>query len=52
MKTYWLTDRHSGEAILVDGETVERLLGVELGYMEWCIRVNGLFENGGWKICE
>jgi len=52
MKTYWLMDRHTGETTLVDGDTVERLLGVELGYVEWCIRADGMFENGKWRVCE
>ena len=52
MQIYWLTDRTSGEATLVDGDTVERLLRVELGYVEWCIKINGIFENGKWRICE
>ena len=43
-QTYWLTDRQTGEMTLVDGDTVERLLGVELGYVKWCIRVY-LFSN-------
>ena len=47
MQIYWLTDRTTGEATLVDGNTVERLLGVELGYVEWCIGQDGVFENGG-----
>ena len=48
MQVYWLTDRVNGEATLADGDTVERLLRVELGYVEWCIRV---FENGTWMVC-
>jgi len=49
MQTYWLTDRTNGEATLVDAYTVERVLGVELGYVEWCVMVDGAFENGKWK---
>ena len=52
MQTYWLTDRTTGEATLVDGDTVERLLEVELGYVKWCIEVDGAFENEEWKVCE
>jgi len=48
MQTYWLTDRSTCEVTLLDGDTVERLLGVELGYVEWCILVDGKFENGWW----
>ena len=50
MQTYWLTDRTIGEVTLVDSDTVERLLGVELGYVDWCIKVDGMFENGRWRI--
>jgi len=50
MQTYWPTDRTTGEISLVDSYTVERLLGVEIGYVEWCIRVDGLLENGGWSV--
>lgn len=32
---------------LVDGDTIERLLGVKLEYVEWCIGEDGGFENGG-----
>ena len=52
MQVYWLTDKSSCETTLVDAETVERLLGVELGYVEWCVKVDGVFENGEWRVCE
>jgi len=35
MQIYWLTDRQTGEVTLVDSDTVELLLGVEIGYVEW-----------------
>jgi len=50
MQVCWLTDRQTGEMTLVDADTVERLLGVEIGHVEWCIRVDGVFENEGWRI--
>ena len=50
MQTYWLTDRATGDATLVDADILERLLGVELGYVEWCIKINGVFENGKWRL--
>ena len=50
MQTYWLRDRSTCEVTLLDGDTVERVLGVELGYVEWCIRVDGAFENGGGRF--
>jgi len=52
MQTYWLTDRQKGELTLVDSDTIERLLWVELEYVEWCIRVDGVFENGGLRVCR
>jgi len=51
MQTYWLADRTNGEATLADADTIERLLGVELGYVEWCIGIDRMFENGGWRVC-
>jgi len=50
MQTYWLTDRTNGETKLVDGYTIERLLEVELGYVEWCIKEDGVFETGEWLV--
>jgi len=50
MQIYWLSDQTAGEAILVDGDTIERVLGVELGYVEWCIGVDRVFENGKWQV--
>lgn len=50
MRTYWLTDRSNGEMALVDGATVERVLGVELQYVDQCIRDDGVFENGMWIV--
>jgi hypothetical protein len=50
MQLYWLKDRQTGEETLVGGDTVARVLGVEIGYVEWCIDVDGVFENGKWKV--
>jgi len=46
MQKYWLTDRTSGETTLVDADTVEQLLEVEFGYVEWCI---GEVETTAWE---
>jgi hypothetical protein len=43
-------DRVSGEAALICGDAVERLLQVELGYVGWCIREDGAFENGKYVV--
>ena len=50
MLLYWLIDRSTGEFILVDADAIERLLGVELGCVEWCISGDGAFENGRWRV--
>jgi len=50
MRTYWLTDRESDSAILVDEETVELVLEIEIRYIDWCIEQDGMFENGRWKV--
>jgi hypothetical protein len=44
----WLFDN---TCILVDGRTVERLLGVELGYVDWRIGEDGVFESGERTVC-
>jgi len=36
----------TGEATLADGDTGERLFGVEIGYVEWCIWEDGVFDTG------
>lgn len=50
MRVYWLTDRETGEVKLVDGDTMERVLGVEMSYVEWCIEMDGVFESGRWRV--
>jgi len=50
MQVYWLTDRTNGEATLVDGDTAERFLGVEFGYVDWCIGIDEIFGNGKWRV--
>ncbi len=50
MPTYWLTDLETGDTALVDGGTIEQVLGVELGYVDWCIEQDGKYENGKWKV--
>ena len=50
MRTYWLTDRSNGEVALVDGATVERVLGVELEHVDQCIRDDDEFENAMWVV--
>ncbi|UPH71733.1 hypothetical protein LGT41_0002630 [Abyssibius alkaniclasticus] len=50
MRIYWLTDRSNGDVALVDCATVERVLGVELAYVDQCIWDVGEFENAKWVV--
>ena len=49
-KRYLLTDKSTGEIALADSDTVERLVGVEIGYIDWAIECDGKFENGMWVV--
>ncbi len=50
MGIYWVLDRTTGEEILVDGDTVARVIRVEISYIDWCIETDGRFENGKWRV--
>ena len=52
MHTYSLVDRATGEEIDTDGYTVERLIGIEIAYINWAIAQDGLFDNGDWVITK
>jgi hypothetical protein len=47
-----LADKSSGDVLVVDGDTVERLVGVEIGYIDWAIKCDGKFENGIWVVAR
>ena len=51
MQAYWITDRQTGEATLVDGDTLERLLEVELVQVEHYGKTDDVYENLKWKDC-
>ena len=51
MGKYTLVDKASGEEFEADGGTVERVAGVEIGYIGCCIEQDGKFENGEWVVC-
>ena len=42
--------RHTGETVEVDAEEVVRIVGVEIGYVDWAIEVDGSFENKDWNV--
>ena len=49
---YWLVDRQTGEGLTVDGDTVARVVGVEIEVVKWAIEHSGRFENGGWQVLD
>lgn len=51
-KRYLLTDNSTGEIALVDRDTVERLVGIEIGYIDWAIKCDGKVENGIWVVAR
>lgn len=50
MQKYTLVDKATGEEIEADADTVERLTGVEIGYIDWCIGQDWKFENADWLV--
>jgi len=50
MPRYVLWDLDTGDPLVLEAEAVERLLGIELGYLDWTIEQDGLFENGKWRL--
>lgn len=50
MRKYTLIDKATGEEIAADAGTVERVTGVEIGYIGCCIEQDGKFENGEWEV--
>jgi hypothetical protein len=51
MRKYTLVDKATGEETAADAGTVERVTGVEIGYIEWVLEQDGKFENGEWVVC-
>lgn len=50
MRVYWVLDRDEGEEVLLDENALCRLLGVEIDYIDWCIKQDGYFENGDYRV--
>ena len=46
MCVYSLVDRNSGNLIEADAATVERVIDIEIAYINWAIEMDGKFENG------
>ena len=51
-KRYLLTDKSSGDVLVVDRDTVERLVGMEIGYIDWAIECDRRFENDDWSMAS
>ncbi|WJS84229.1 hypothetical protein [Paracoccus sp. TOH] len=49
-RRYRLTERQSGAVLEVDAEALERILGIEAGYVDWGIAEDGAFENRRWRV--
>lgn len=47
---YRLSDPASGEAVELSPEELARVIGAELGYIDWVIACDGAFENGRWRV--
>ena len=45
MRTYTLVDKATGEEIEANADTVERVVEVEIGYINWLLEQDGKFEN-------
>ena len=54
MAAYLIENRTNddGSKQEVDGGTVERLTGVEVGYVDWAIDQEGHFENAEWMVSK
>ena len=50
MRKYTLVDRATGEETDVDADTVERVISVEIGYIDWALKEGEKFENGSWEV--
>ena len=50
MLQYWLTDLTTGEGLQVDADTIERVLGVEISYINWVLENDGVYENRKWRV--
>ena len=50
MQDYWLTNLNTGECVNVNAGTVERVLNVDISYIDWVLKTDGKFENGTWRV--
>jgi hypothetical protein len=50
MRKYTLVDKANGEEIEAKEGTVERVIGVEISYIDFVLEQDGKFENGDWVV--
>ena len=50
MRKYTLVDKVTGEEVKADADTLERVVGVEIGYINWLLEQDGKFENQDWEV--
>ena len=50
MRLYTIVDKTTGEETEANADTVERILGVEISYIDWLLEQDGKFENGDWEV--
>ena len=50
MQKYLLVDKVAGEEIEAGVDRVERVTGVEIGYIDWVLEQDAKFENGDWEV--
>ena len=48
MREYTLVNKATGEETEADADTVERVTGMEIGYIDWSIQQDGKYENRDW----
>lgn len=50
MDIWTITEKGTGNTLEINSDEVERLVGVEISYIEWTIQQDGRFENGRWRV--
>ncbi len=49
-RRYRVTDTMSGDEIDLPAARLEAILGIEIGYIDWCLACDGIFANGRWRV--
>lgn len=49
-RSYQLTDKRSGAVYELTADEVVRVVGVEFYFIEWAVQLDGVFENGWWRV--